>query len=62
MSKSFKRRKRKKIRQYHHECNKNLSEEQKQNKAEYMRNYYIRNNFWVALQVFKDPRAIKFIS
>ena len=45
ISKSFKRRKRKKIRQYHHECNKNLSEEQKQNKAEYMRNYYIRNNF-----------------
>ena len=28
-------------RQYHHERNKNLSEELKQNQVEYMRNYYL---------------------
>ena len=42
ISKSFWRRKRKKH-QYHHEGNKNLSEEQKQKQVEYIRNHYVTN-------------------
>ena len=43
-SKSFKRSKRKKKRQYHHECNQILFEEQKHHKVEYMTNYYLADN------------------
>ena len=37
----FLKNKNKKKRQYHRECNQNLSEEKKQEKVEYMRNFYL---------------------
>ena len=37
----LKKKKKKKKRQYHQDRNKNLSGEEKQTKAEYMRNYYL---------------------
>ena len=39
--KIFLKKKEKKKRQYHRECNKNLFEEKKQKQGEYMRNYYL---------------------
>ena len=42
--KIFLTRKKKKKHQYHREQNKNISEEQKQNKVEYMKNYYLAHN------------------
>ena len=48
--KIFLRKKRKKKHQYHRDRTKNLSEEEKQKKVEYMRNFYLahkKNNFKV---------------
>ena len=46
--KIFLKKKNKKMRQYHREHNKNLSEEGKEKKVEYMRNYYLvpKKNFF----------------
>ena len=39
--KNFLKKKKKRKDQYHRECNKNLSEEEKEKKVEYMENYYL---------------------
>ena len=45
--KIFLQNKKQKKRLYHPECNKNLFEQQKRNKVEDMRNYYLAHKKWI---------------
>ena len=54
-TKMFLKKKKREKRQYHRECNKNLSDEDKEKKVEYIGNYYLalKKYFFSCLWIFR---------